>query len=317
MTSKPDGDAPTLLSPRILIPFIIVTLIWGSTWLVIRDQLGTVPESWSVTYRFAVAAIAMFALALIRRERVWLPAKVQLFAVAIGLAQFMLNFNFVYRAEQYLTSGIVAVIFALLIIPNTLLSRLFLKTPVERKFLAGGSIAMMGVGLLLAHEAGAIRVDTGAVLLGAGLTLAGVLSASAANVMQATSLAKAQSMIVLIAWAMLWGTLGDALFALATVGPPVFDPRPTYIAGVLYLALFGSVLCFPLYFNIIRTVGAGPAAWSSVLVPVIAMALSTLAEGYVWSGLSIAGSLLAIIGLIVALRPASSSPARGGDSPQD
>jgi drug/metabolite transporter (DMT)-like permease len=123
--------------------------------------------------------------------------------------------------------------------------------------------------------------------------------------MQATPLAKSQSAFVLIAWAMLWGTLGDAIFAYATVGAPVIDMRWSYLAGVAYLALFGSVISFPLYFGIIRNVGAGPAAWSSVLIPVIAMALSTLAEGYVWSGLSIAGAILAMTGLIVALRPPS------------
>lgn len=295
--------APTLLTPRVLVPFMIVTLIWGSTWLVIRDQLGTVPASWSVTYRFALATVAMFVLVLVRRESLWLAPKVQLFAAAIGIAQFMLNFNFVYRAEQYLTSGVVAVIFALLIVPNTILSRAFLKTPVERKFLAGGSIAIIGVGMLLAHEAGAIRADFATVALGAALTLAGVLSASAANVMQATPMARAQSIFVLVAWAMLWGSLADAGFAYATVGPPVFDMRWSYFLGIGYLALFGTVLCFPLYFGIIRAVGAGPAAWSSVLVPVIAMGLSTLFEGYVWSGLSIGGSVLVLAGLVVALRP--------------
>ena len=294
----------TLLSPRVLIPFTIVTLIWGSPWLVLRDQVGPVPASWSVPYRFAVASIAMFALLLIRREPIRLERKAMLFAAAVGVAQFMLNFNFVYRAEHYLTSGVVAVIFALLIVPNTILSSLFLKTPVERRFLAGGAISVVGIILLLMHEARAIRADTQTVVIGTLLTLTAVMCASTANVMQATKLAKAQSAFALIAWAMLWGTIGNALFALVTVGAPVIDPRWSYAAGVGYLGLFGSVICFPLYFGIIRDVGAGPAAWSSVLIPVIAMALSTLAEGYVWSGLSVAGAILAMAGLIVALRPA-------------
>ncbi len=299
------ADAPpTLLTPRILVPFLVVTLIWGSTWLVIRDGLGTVPASWSVAYRFAIASVAMFALAAYRREALWLPARVQLLALGIGIPLFMMNFNFVYRAEHHLTSGVVAVIFALLIVPNTILSRIFLGTPTTRKFLAGGSIGILGIALLLAHEARSLTADPAAVALGAGLTLAGVLSASVANVVQATPRARENAGLALIAWAMLWGALADAAFAAATAGPPVIDMRPTYLAGVLYLALAGSVLCFPLYFAIIRSVGAGPAAWSSVLVPVIAMALSTAFEGYAWSGLAIAGSLLALTGLVVALWPA-------------
>lgn len=59
----------------ILIPFAIVTLIWGSTWIVIRDQLGVVPPSWSVTYRFAIAGVAMLVYAAVRGERIALDAR--------------------------------------------------------------------------------------------------------------------------------------------------------------------------------------------------------------------------------------------------
>ncbi|MFM6852782.1 MAG: DMT family transporter [Sphingopyxis sp.] len=302
-TGPADARPATLLSPHILVPFIIVTLVWGSTWLVIRNQLGVVPPSWSVTYRFAVAAVAMFALALARRERLWISARAQGYALLLGLCQFALNFNFVYRAEAFVTSGLVSVIFALLIIPNSLFSRVFLKTPVPRAFMAGAGIAAVGICLLLLHEVESVHGNMETVAFGAILTFCGVLSASASNVMQATTFGRAQSMFVILAWAMLWGASVDGLFALATVGPPVVDWRWGYMGGVLYLGLFGSVLSFPLYFGIIRAVGAGAAAWSSVLIPVIAMALSTLAEGYQWSGLSIAGAVLALAGLIVALRP--------------
>src|SRR3546814_13861436 len=101
------GAQPTLLSPRVLLPFILVTLIWGSTWIVIKGQLGVVPPSWSVTYRFAVAAIAMFLFAAMRRERMGIAPRAMVFAAVLGIAQFALNFNFVYRADQHITSGLV------------------------------------------------------------------------------------------------------------------------------------------------------------------------------------------------------------------
>ncbi|NKB16711.1 MAG: EamA family transporter [Sphingomonadales bacterium] len=307
----PDTRAPaplTLASPRVLIPFVIISLIWGSTWIVIRDQLSVVPASWSVTYRFLIAGSAMFALAAWQARRsgegVLLDWRALVFTIALGLMQFCLNFNFVYQSEHYITSGIVAVIFALLIVPNTMLSRAFLGTVITRRFLAGASIAVVGIGLLLAHEARAISGDASAVTTGVTLTLIAVLCASIANVMMASQIARAQPLFALLAWSMLWGTIFNAAFAFATVGPPVVDWRAGYLGGVAYLGIMGSVVCFPLYLSIIRNVGAGPAAWSGVVVPMVAMALSTLLEGYDWSGLAIAGTVLALAGLIVALRPA-------------
>ncbi|MEY4270843.1 MAG: hypothetical protein RLZZ58_2059 [Pseudomonadota bacterium] len=297
MTARP----LTLLSPRVLIPFVIITLIWSLTWIVIVDQLAVVPPSWSVTYRFAVSALAMFMLALLRREHLLLSGRAWGFAALLGTAQFALNFNFVYRAEAHITSGLVAVLFALLIVPNTLLGRIFLKTPLERRFLIGGAIAVTGVGMMIAHEVNLAGRGLDAVLAGTALTLAAVLSASTANVMQGSRLGRAQSMIVLLAWAMLFGAGVDAVFAWATVGPPVWDPRPSYLAGVLYLGVIGSAVAFPLYFGIIRDVGPGPAAWSGVLIPVIAMFVSTLVEGYMWAPLSVVGGVLVIAGLVFAV----------------
>lgn len=299
MTAAP---APTLLSPRILIPFVIVTLIWGSTWIVIRDQLGSVPPSWSVTYRFTVAAIGMFALVLVRREPLLLRGRAWGYAALLGSLQFALNFNFVYRAEAFVTSGVVAVIFALLIVPNTILSRLFLKTPLDPRFIIGSAIAICGIVALLVHEAQAVRGEPVAVAIGFALTVSAVISVSMANVMQATRFARAQSPGTILAWAMLFGALADAAFAAVTVGAPVIDMRLGYLAGVAYLGIIGTVLTFPLYFSIIRKVGAGPAAWTSVLIPIVAMGFSTVLEGYTWSPLSICGAVLAIAGLIVALR---------------
>ncbi|NIJ38376.1 drug/metabolite transporter (DMT)-like permease [Sphingopyxis panaciterrae] len=303
----------SLLSPRVLISFTLVTLIWGSTWIVITGQLGIVPPSWSVTYRFAVAALVMFAFALIRRERLLPEPRALAFAVILGAAQFAFNFNFVYRAEQHITSGLVAVLFALLIVPNTLLGRAFLKTPLEGRFLAGAGIAIAGVGMMIAHEYRAAALGPAAVLSGTVLTLAGVLSASTANVMQGTRLARAQSMTVMIAWSMFFGTLFDGSYAWVTTGPPVIDPTFSYLGGVLYLGVIASALAFPLYFNVIRAVGPGQAAWSSVLVPIIAMGFSTVFEGYRWAPLSIAGGIVALVGLVIAVAKRPERPTVSGN----
>ncbi len=308
------GEQPTLLSPRVLLPFALVTLIWGSTWIVIKGQLGVVPPSWSVTYRFAVAAIAMFLFAAMRRERLWIEPRAMAFAAVLGVAQFALNFNFVYRAEQHITSGLVAVLFALLIVPNTLLGRAFLKTPLEGRFLAGAGIAIVGVGLMILHEYRAAAVGAGEVLLGTALTLAGVMSASTANVMQGTSIARAQSMVVMIAWAMAFGALADGSYAWITTGPPVIEPTPVYLGGVLYLGIIASAVTFPLYFNVIRAVGPGQAAWSSVLIPIIAIGFSTVFENYHWAALSITGGIVALIGLVIAVAKRPERPSVSGNT---
>ena len=309
MTRAPAPRSPPPQSSRaaILIPFAIVTLVWGSTWLVIRDQIGVVPPSWSVTYRFLVAGVAMALYALARRERFALDARGWGFAALVGVAQFCLNFNFVYRAEHFVTSGLVAVVFAMLLVPNALLARIFLGQRLGRQLAVGSGIAMAGVALLFLHEA---RIDPHgprASLAGIGFTLLGILSASAANVLQATETAKRYPMIPTLAIAMLLGAGVDAVVAWWLTGPPVFEPRMGYVAGILYLALAASALAFPLYYAVLRVIGPAKAAYSSVIVPVIAMTLSTLFEGYRWSPLAIGGAALAGCGLVVALtarRPA-------------
>ena len=294
--------APQSTRAAVLIPFAIVTLIWGSTWLVIKDQLGVVPASWSVTYRFLVAGLTMFAFASYRREPLTLDARGWRFAAALAAFQFCLNFNFVYRAEGYVTSGLVAVIFALMIVPNALLGRIVLGQRLGRQLVLGSLVAIAGVALLFLHEA---RADAGAVrttLIGIGFTLAAVMSASSANIMQGTQAAKRYPMATMLGTSMLIGAAFDAVIAWTLAGPPTFEPRLGYLIGILYLGVFASAIAFTLYFGVIRVIGPAKAAYSGVLTPVIAMLLSTVFEGYRWSLLAASGAVLAGIGLVIALR---------------
>ena len=297
------------MSPRTrsIAAFILVTLIWGSTWSVIKDQISVVPAQWSVTWRFALAALGMALLARWRGENLRLGPGGYRFAAALGLLQFCMNFQFVYQAQHHLTSGVVAVLFALLMVPNAVFARTFLGTQVSERFIAGGAVAIAGIALLLAHEY-EVAPPEGSVLLGVALAVCALLCASGANVLQASKTAQAQPMLSLIAWAMIFGTLFDATLAFAMTGPPLFDPRPEYWWGIAYLGILGSVVTFPLYFALIRDWGPGPAAYNGVAVPVVAMGWSTLLEGYQWTTLAVGGAVLAMIGLLIALsRPKASA----------
>ena len=287
---------------RVLVPFTIVTLIWSSTWLVIRHQLGVVPPGWSIAYRFAIAAVAMFAYVLATRTRPWLGPRDHGFAAIVGVCLFGVNFNFVYAAEQHMTSGLVAVVFALLVVPNAIFAWLFLGQGVSRRFFAGSAVALVGLALLFWHEVAVAASGPRAVLTGIALTLCAVVFASIANVMQASDRARSLPSATLLAWGMVYGAIADAAFSWITVGPPVFDASIGYVAGLVYLGVAASALAFPLYLGVIQAIGPGRAAYSSVLVPVLAMTLSTLFEHYVWGWPAAAGVALVLLGLVIALR---------------
>lgn len=286
---------------EILLPFTIFTAIWGSTWIVIRGQLGIVPPQWSVTYRFTVAAIAMFAIARLKGRPLLLDRQGYSAALFIGVAQFCGNFNSVYLAERHITSGVVAVTFALLLIPNSLLGWALLGQRPGRRFAIGSGIAVFGIVLLLINELRANPAPTSEIVTGFGFTLLALVSASSSNVYQAREHVRRHHLASLLAWSMAIGALVDALLALAVAGPPVFDPRPGYWLGVTYLSLFASALTFSLYYPVVRKIGPGKSAYSSVLVPVIAMVFSTVLEDYRWTVLATSGAVLTLGGMLVAM----------------
>jgi drug/metabolite transporter (DMT)-like permease len=299
VTTQPRTD------PHVVAAFVVVALVWGSTWLVIKGQIGPVPPSWSVTWRFAGATMGMWALGLARgdiRPGALMPERrVLAHAALIGVSLFCANFQFVYRAESHLTSGLVAVVFALLLVPNAVFSRIFLGTPVTRGFFLGSAIALAGIVLLMIHEYHAAPAGSD-VPLGAAMTMLALLFASTGNVLQAAPVLRQVPAAMLLAWAFLFGACADFGLAWMLSGPPVFDWAPAYVGSVAYLALIGSVLTFPLYNLLLREMGPGRAAYNGVLVPVVAMLLSTAFEGYRWSALNVGGAALSLIGLVVALR---------------
>ena len=309
-----------LLYPRIAIPFVLIALIWGSSWLVAENLLIDAPAGWPVAHCFAIATIGMFGLVAVRQGRgrrsltgrqrrrgFGMTLAGHMVALGIGLFQFFLTFSLLQQAQFHLTSGIVAALFGLLVLPNAALALMFVGQALTPRFLLGALVGVGGLALLLVHQA-SVAAPAGQVGLGVLFAALAIAAASIGSVLQATDIARGS---LILAWAMLWATLASAALAWAGSGPPSFPASGQYWGAMLYLALIGVVLAFTLYFRLIRALGPGRAAYTVALVPVVAMALASLLDGYRWPGVALGGGALVLIGLIVALR-GREAPIRSG-----
>ncbi|WP_221031535.1 DMT family transporter [Actomonas aquatica] len=287
--------------------FLTSVLIWGSTWLVITFQLGTVPAEVSVAYRFGLAAALLFAWCAFRRLPLRYPARVHSTFALQGLLLFGLNYVLVYFAEEQISSGLVALIFSLLVFCNIAAARLFFGTRIRPATVAGALLGFAGVVLVLLPE---IRTShaSGSVMLGAMLAGLSTISASLGNIMAAHHQRRNLPILQANAFSMLYGAVLVALYAAARGQAFTFDPSFAYISSLLYLAFFGSVVAFGAYLTLVRHIGADRAGYTAAAIPIVAIVLSTLFEGLQWHLATFAGVALSIAGTVLVLRTKSTPP---------
>ncbi len=285
----------------IWLQFLGCVLIWGSTWIAIRYQLGHVPPEWSIVYRFALAALIMAALVIGQKIKAAASWRQHGLLMLYGLFQFCLNFVFVYRAEMIIPSGMMAVIFGLMVIFNPLLARLVMGTTLSRATLIGGIVSVIGVSLMFLPQIRSFSLaDSG--VRGIGTALLGVLAACCGNLCAAQPGLKKLPNMTTNLWGMAYGASFTAMYASLFAGPPAFDFDIKYIGGLLFLSVFGSVTAFTFYVNIIRARGIAVAAYTSVLIPIVALLWSALDGEFHWQWLTIAGIALALTGLLIAVQ---------------
>ena len=291
----------TLKSPPAL--FAIATLIWGSTWLAIKFQLGDIVPEVSVAYRFALAALLLGAWCLASRRSLRFAVREHAFIAMQGVLLFGLNYIGVYWAERYATSGLVAVLFSTIVFMNPIGARLVFGSALTLRTLIAAVLGVLGVALLFVPELLQAR-HGGQAALGILLGLIATAIASGGNLCAMRNQRAGIAVLPGTAWGMAYGALVSALFALLQGAPWTFDWSVPYVASLLYLALFGSVVAFGAYLTLLQQVGPGPASYVAVGTPVVAMLLSTLFEGYRWSPLAAFGVVLAVAGNWLALKPA-------------
>ena len=289
------------MSDRFL--FWAPTLIWATTWHVILYQLGDVAVLHSVALRFGLASIMLFAIARWRGESLAFSPAQHGWLLITGAVQYGFNYMGTYEAEKHLPSGLMAVLFSLMIFTNAIGGALCFGQSISRRFVLSGALGITGIVLIFWPAIAAAREGVG-VLGAVGLGLMAVSFASIGNMLTLRLTRGGASLIPLLAWSMGYGAL--TLTLIATLGGVEFhlDLRPSYWVSLLYLSALGSVAAFLLYFNLAKRQGPGRAALTGLVIPPMALLMSALFEGWRPTLVSSAGMVLCLVGLWGATRPA-------------
>lgn len=278
------------------IGFVIISLIWGSTWLAIKIGLDSVPPFYGVAIRFTIASIVLWVLLRVRKERIaWSKDALTLY-VSLAFLSFSFPYALVYWGEQYIPSGLASVLFAGFPFVVALASHLWLPSERLTPFkLAGICLGFIGVLVIFWSD----------LTLG-GVSAAGMGAVLLSTLLQGISLVLVKRMhrdispTVMTFGGMAIGTVILYLmaFALDDASKIQFDTKG--IVSILYLGTFGSVVTFVIYYWLLRHVEAVYLSLVSFITPVLAVVLGALLLDESFSWRVVLGSAFILVGILAS-----------------
>ncbi|MEX2128311.1 MAG: DMT family transporter [Xanthobacteraceae bacterium] len=280
--------------------FATVVLVWGTSWLPLRLQLGVVAPEVSGVWRFAIAGAIMFGWLLIVGERIRFGVADHVRFVLLGALLFSFNFLLAYYGGFYLTSGLLAVVFSLASVINPLLAAAIARVLPEPRVLIGALLGVVGVALLFGPEIVTTEASR-ETALGLALVLGATLLFCTGNMFSAAYQKRGIPVLPANTWCMVYGTLWFALIAALRSEQFIVEWSARYLLSIFWLAIPSTVVAFAAYLTLLGRIGAGRASYSTVPVPVVALAMSTMFEGYAWTLSAAIGVVLVLIGNVIVL----------------
>lgn len=282
--------------------YVATVLIWGSTWLAIEFQLGVVEPQVSLVYRFALAAVLMWIYIGIKKLPMSYTAKDHFFFMTLAICNFAFNYLILYWAQAYLSSAMTSIAFSTLLVMNMLNTRLWFGKPIAGRIYLGAALGLAGIVALFWQDIKSLDWSSEA-MLGLGLALGGTLVSSFGNMVSLRNSKRQIGVMQGNAWGMLYGAITLTVVVLLCGNEFTFDYTLPYVASLLYLSVFGTVIAFACYFVLLKEIGPEKASYSTVMFPVVAVALSIMFEGFVWQSNTVVGFMLVLMGNVIVLTP--------------
>ena len=282
--------------------YIITVIVWGLSWHAMLYQVGVAQEL-SIAYRFVLAAAIMLAYCAATRRRLMFNRRDFGLMAVLGLFLFCSNYILFYYAAGYLATGLLAVVFCMITVLNMVNAAILFGQKIEGRVALGAGFGVVGLALTFWSDIAGQEINH-RVLIGLGLSLLGTLCASFGNMASIGLGRRGVGVVESNTIGMTIGATGSFAFAMLHGAPLIYNPAPSYTISLLFLALFATVIGFGAFLTLARRIGAARAAYSSVLFPILALALSAWFENYRPQPEAILGVALILIGNVFALRRA-------------
>ena len=282
----------------------ITILIWGSSWIMIKFQVEVVSASISVFYRFFLAAIILQCLCLIKRQKSVYDLREYIFIAIQGFCLFAVNYWLFYLSAEYLSSGLMALIFSTIVVMNMINGRIWFGTTINLKMVFGAMMGISGLTLVFWPE---IQWEDSNYNMFKGLIFAFVATyfSSLGNIVSVRNQKKGIPVFYSNAYAMTFGCLTMLMITMITNEHWNFSWNPQFLLSLVFLSVFASVVGFWCYLTLLGRVGADRGAYATLIFPIVALSISTVFEGYQWSLIAISGVVLILLGNYIILKPSS------------
>jgi putative membrane protein PagO len=282
---------------KIIILYALICLIWGSTWLVIKIGLETMPPLFAAGCRFTLASVVLYAYVRLRGIPIPFDRRMKKFYATVAFYSFSVPFALVYWGEQHISSGLTAVLFGIYPFSVALFSFMFLPSEkLNLSKLAGIILGFAGVFVIFAND---LRMnDT--------LAVWGMAAVIASAVMQAFSVIviKKEGQMVSPFVTLMMPTAISSVALLASSllleDLSAVSLTPSALGSIAYLAIIGSVVTFVSYFWLLKHMEAVILALSAFITPIIAVTLGVMLNNEALSSQTAAGAACVLLGIVIA-----------------